>query len=497
MSILGLFHLQMKCISRGGGKRGLLAEGGRQTPSHTSVVAKIAYRAGEKLKDEQTGDIHDYMRRFGVADKFILGPERAPKSFWERLKLWNYVQKREKRKDATLAREIIIGLPHQLNRAQRRELTRQFAQWLVDTYGVMADVAIHLPSWRIGHDQRNHHAHIVFTTRKVTEDGLGDKILELDMFKGGRQQTRLIRQTWQELVNAAYRMAGLDIRVDCRTLFAQGIDRIPTRHKGPRAVAMFDRGYEAISKVRMDGQGRVIDWPAIDQGKPRPEFVADIVNINEYREKFGPAALITQIMINGHALEVLFETLTDLESFIPRNLLPDWLKRKVERAWWKAVELIMLQSLFKEEAEKRREREGAHAQIRRVKEEIRKLEEQKSRLEALQRFYMRVEHQIITRPFIAPAAVRPATRELTNYQYQVELSWKAEKARAAVPPEYRPRIECPRSAAAGQGVLASALPADNGGLATPPALKGNFNAQANPVPEPEYRQKVKIGFGVS
>ena len=59
---------------------------------------------------------------------------------------------------------------------QRLELTREFAQGLADRYGVAVDFAIHSPHGKT--DIRNHHAHIMMTTRKVNrtgwaEDGLG------------------------------------------------------------------------------------------------------------------------------------------------------------------------------------------------------------------------------------------------------------------------------------------------------------------------------------
>ena len=47
------------------------------------------------------------------------------------------------------------------------------AQKLVERYGVAADVAIHAPH-REG-DQRNHHAHILTTTRVLSAEGLTDK----------------------------------------------------------------------------------------------------------------------------------------------------------------------------------------------------------------------------------------------------------------------------------------------------------------------------------
>ncbi|WP_375271702.1 MobA/MobL family protein [Gluconacetobacter dulcium] len=51
-----------------------------------------------------------------------------------------------------------------------KELARDFARELVKRYGVVADVAIHEPG-REG-DNRNHHAHILTTTRTAGAEGL-------------------------------------------------------------------------------------------------------------------------------------------------------------------------------------------------------------------------------------------------------------------------------------------------------------------------------------
>ena len=91
---MAIYHFSVQIISRSQGK---------------SSVAAAAYRAGEKIKDERTGRIYDYSFRDKV-EKEILAPERAPSWVFDRKKLWNEVEKAEKRKDAQLAREINVAL---------------------------------------------------------------------------------------------------------------------------------------------------------------------------------------------------------------------------------------------------------------------------------------------------------------------------------------------------------------------------------------------------
>ena len=63
----------------------------------------------------------------------------------DRSALWNAAEESESRKDARVAREFEIALPHELNAEQRLELTREFAQGLADRHGTAVDFAIHAP----------------------------------------------------------------------------------------------------------------------------------------------------------------------------------------------------------------------------------------------------------------------------------------------------------------------------------------------------------------
>jgi len=89
----------------------------------------------------------------------------------------------------------------------------------VDRYGVVADVAIHAPH-RDG-DQRNHHAHILTTTRRIEEDGFTVKTRELDDRRLGSQNIIDMRAHWAEMQNAALERSGAIDRVDHRSLEAQ------------------------------------------------------------------------------------------------------------------------------------------------------------------------------------------------------------------------------------------------------------------------------------
>jgi hypothetical protein len=80
-------------------------------------------------------------------------------------------------------------------------------------------VEIHAPH-RIG-DQRNHHAHILTTTRVLSAEGLTDKTRILDAASTGGPEIEAMRGYWAELQIHALELTGQQERVDHRSLEAQ------------------------------------------------------------------------------------------------------------------------------------------------------------------------------------------------------------------------------------------------------------------------------------
>jgi hypothetical protein len=235
-SLGGVFNLAMysasvKAISRSSGR---------------SATAAAAYRIGGKITDYRTGEIHNYEGRYGVNGVAMHLPAGVAKMTSEAL--WNAVEAAEKRKNATVARELLVALPSELTTDARLALAEHIALELVERYQVGAEVAVHLPD-REG-DQRNHHTHILFTTRRIGPAGFGEKTRELDDLKRGPEEVRWIRAMVERCTNGALSAAGQQARVDCRSLMAQRaaalsaddqvqaqvLDRLPTVHEGPRVT---------------------------------------------------------------------------------------------------------------------------------------------------------------------------------------------------------------------------------------------------------------------
>lgn len=246
--VMAIYHLAMKPISRGGGR---------------SAVAAAAYRSAERLTNERDGLTHDFRHRRGVEHSEIILPKGAEADFArDRSRLWNEAEAAEKRKDSRVAREIEVALPHELDVDERLALAREFAQGLADRYGVVVDLAVHSPHG--GTDVRNHHAHLLLTTRKVEEDGLGEKSeFELENKKlaalgrpTSHDQLRDVRADWEERANRHLGGLGQDIRIDHRSHQARGIEIEPTSHMGVHATQMERRG-KSVTRGRQDqDQGR-------------------------------------------------------------------------------------------------------------------------------------------------------------------------------------------------------------------------------------------------
>lgn len=84
-----------------------------------------------RLIDERTGEICDYSRKRGIIETSLVFPDGVS---FDRQTLWNMAEQAEKRKDARIAREIRIALPHELTEKERSNLANEFVKQLVEKY---------------------------------------------------------------------------------------------------------------------------------------------------------------------------------------------------------------------------------------------------------------------------------------------------------------------------------------------------------------------------
>ena len=275
---MAIYHCSIKIISRGKGK---------------SAVAAAAYRSGETLTNEYDGVTHDYTRKGGIVHTEILLPDHAPAEYADRGVLWNAVEKIEKAKNAQLAREIEIALPHELTREQGISLVREYVKEQFVNAGMCADIAIH------DKEDGNPHAHVMLTIRPIEQNGTwGAKqkkeyILDKDGNKiydskkrsykcktipatDWNEQTKAEewRSAWAEICNRALEQNGHSGRIDHRSYARQGIDQVPTKAR--------------ISKLQ--------NWLKEEAANTEPPTLADVIQgILLKREQAGKQSRYTTI----------------------------------------------------------------------------------------------------------------------------------------------------------------------------------------------------------
>ena len=262
---MSIYHFSASTVSRG---------------KSQSAVASVAYQSAEKIKDEQSGKTKSYTNKREVKYTEILLPDNASEKWRNesnqsklRADIWNTVEKFEKRKDAVLARKIVVALPEEL----RGQGASEYDSWkkLVSNYvqetfvkaGMVADWALHDPQ-KPG-KPRNPHVHIMLTVRPLNKNGEfikaktkqvykldknGERIPIIDPETGkqklgarNRKQwkrenvpvtdwekkttLKSWRKSWAEAANEYLQEVGAP-KIDERSYKEQGKQQLPTKHEG-------------------------------------------------------------------------------------------------------------------------------------------------------------------------------------------------------------------------------------------------------------------------
>ena len=267
---------------------------------------------------------------------------------------------------------------------------------------------------------RNHHAHLLFTTREVTKDGLGAKTRILDDKAVALKKSRSFGKC-ETLANDALERAGFtDAKIDRRSLEDQGIDQShkPMRARHPNAEALQSllakdfkhrdddedksddeeegsgekssssssssgsgSAHNLQSKVREDDKGRKIDYPAIDKKQTRTTFNDEIKALNGKRAAFGDKPLKEQLKQLDRLMERLDKRVIKLQALESKTSLKSVIKQSINKAVKLASDLFVNRKeartaikLTAEEKKARKERqvtrygreyrEGLHAQSR-------------------------------------------------------------------------------------------------------------------------------------
>jgi ATP-dependent exoDNAse (exonuclease V) alpha subunit len=227
---MAIYHLTTKIIQRSKGQ---------------NVIAAAAYRSASKLFDEQEQHYCNYRNKPDVIHGELLVPENSPE--WIKnivanfdsdpetmlSQLWNKVDAFEKRTDAQLAREIEFALPIELTTEQNIALAREFIRDQIVARGMLAQ-------WNVHYDAGNPHVHVLLTMRRMTEDSFGKRETEWN----SKVLLQTWREKWAEYANFHLHLHQHSVRIDHRSYQDQGIDLIPTIHRGKAVNEMHKRGIE-------------------------------------------------------------------------------------------------------------------------------------------------------------------------------------------------------------------------------------------------------------
>jgi len=206
-----------------------------------SLVRSAAYNDRAKLTDERTGETWDYRHLGAALASGIYAPKDAPDWARDLGQLVNEVERFEKRSDAQLAMNLDIALPHEQTLEQNRRLMQDFVREQFQRKGYAAHFAIHPPD-RDG-DQRNVHAHVLVTLRKIDEHGFArSKAEQQERYRNRGAYVEGLRDSWEQLANRHLERNGYDARIDRRSLAEQGIEREPEQHRGPAVTALEREG---------------------------------------------------------------------------------------------------------------------------------------------------------------------------------------------------------------------------------------------------------------
>ena len=266
---MAIFHMSAQMLTRSKG--------------HTATKA-AAYRHAAKITDEKTGEVHDFTRKKGVYASMTLTPENTPDHLKESPEaLWNAVEKSENRSNSQVAREFNIALPHELSDDQKVALAEEFCREHLVKHGMIADVAFH------DFDSENPHFHVMATTRKVDPNSPTGFSKNKPREWNDKAFLEGLREYWANTANSHLKMAGIDARIDHRSLADQraeleaienptveqqaqaiALDRDPTIHRGRSGNPERQERFDKLQEEKQTKEHEAKQALSADKKTPKP-----------------------------------------------------------------------------------------------------------------------------------------------------------------------------------------------------------------------------------
>ena len=227
-------------------------QGKNRNTNNQSVVKAAAYRSGEDLHREKTGEVAKYKNRANsILWTGIYGFSNAPRWTKDRQKLWNKVEAVETKKGSRQAREIVLAFPHEFDLETQKTMLADFISSNLTSRGMIADAAIHAPDKES--DSRNYHAHILLTTRTIDQE---TSEFSNNKYGGRKWNDKALHKAWKTdwavRVNRQFAEAGIDKEYDPATYRLIGVNKIPQKHEGRQANNQRRKGEETKLTKRND-----------------------------------------------------------------------------------------------------------------------------------------------------------------------------------------------------------------------------------------------------
>jgi len=215
-----------------------------------SAVRSAAYNGRESIASERTGELFYFRHRDAPEHHAVLLPEGAADKFAHAGVLWNAAEAAERRRDAQVAREVVLALPAdaELSTQDRIALARSFAEEHFVSKGLAVQLDVHAPHGADSENERaNWHAHLLITTRRLEgEEFAAKKARDLDpevRQAGGRARVAdgaAWGELWRAHQDRYFEEHGFAVRVDPAATHAQ-------EHVGP--VRMRRSGAEIVQRA--------------------------------------------------------------------------------------------------------------------------------------------------------------------------------------------------------------------------------------------------------
>lgn len=256
------YHFHVDFISRGKGQ---------------SLVAKGAYQAREKFREERTGEYKDYTHKpDGPVKSFVFVDKKHGAELQDIETLLNAIDRAEERADAQTGLNFTAALPKELSDEDRVRMVRDFGREHFLRKGIPAIAHIHPPHEHAPapgqpHEKDEHetdeldngnwHVHIIAGTRTLGPDGqFAEKHITWDNYRDFLEHKR---ERWAELgarylENAAFKIEAERWRYGHLTNpqqrekalergdheWAERKNQEAGKHRGPNADAMERKGIE-------------------------------------------------------------------------------------------------------------------------------------------------------------------------------------------------------------------------------------------------------------